>query len=526
MRIIFKGGSVWSPGLGVFEGLAIEDGRVIATGPGALEMTGEVIDLTGGFLIPGFIDGHAHPIFAGREARGPKVSNLQSVAEIKSEVARYAEENPNESWIIGGAYEATIISGGDFDARWLDEVVSDRPVVLHAVDHHTIWVNGKALEIAGISANTPNPDGGTIARRADGSPKGTLREPIAFDLILKHAPADSVKSDLKAIEYACNELISAGVTTATECWVEPPMAEAYIAAAKSGVLTVDMHLAFLVTPQNWQEQVAYIQELRAEISRLPEPKRLKANTIKFLTDGALSSGTAALTEPYLDNPESKGLLIWDEDNLLDATATFDMLEFQLHIHAIGDAAINQSLNTIEAVVRINPRWDRRPVIVHAQLIAPTDLARFAKLGVIANFQPLWTYLDPMNKELIEPRIGSERNNRQYQLRTLLDLETRISFGSDWPVTSHKPIDSLFIPVLRKIPGTSGEAWNINEAITLEESLTAYTTNSAYQLFSEHEIGKFEAGMRANFVILDKSPFESYEVEIKSVWIDGLEIKAN
>ena len=129
----------------------------------------------------------------------------------------------------------------------------------------------------------------------------------------------------------------------------------------------------------------------------------------------------------------------------------------------------------------------------------------------------------MNKELIEPRIGAERNNRQYQLRTLLDTGAKISFGSDWPVTSHKPLDSIFIPVLRKIPGSNNEAWNINEAITVEESLTAYTANSAYQLFSEDEIGKLEPGMRANFVILDKSPFETSEVKIKSVWRDGVKV---
>ena len=526
MRIIFKGGSVWSAGLGVFEGLAIEDGKVVATGPQALKLSGEVVDLAGGFLMPGFIDGHAHPIFAGREARGPKVNNLQSVVEIKNEVARYAKENPNESWIIGGAYEAAIISGGDFDAHWLDEVVSDRPVVLHAVDHHTIWVNSKALEVAGIDSNTKNPDGGTIARREDGSPKGTLREPIAFDLILKHAPADSVESDLQAIKYACNEFISAGVTTATECWVEPPMAEAYIAAAKSGALTLDMHLAFLVTPLNWQEQVAYIQELRAQISKLPEPQRLKANTIKFLTDGALSSGTAAMLDPYLDNPDSTGLKIWDDTNLIEAISAYDLLNFQVHIHAIGDGAIKQSLNAIEVMTKNNPEWDRRPVIVHAQLIEPSDLSRFKELGVIANFQPLWTYLDPMNRELIEPRIGSERNNRQYQLRTLLDLETKISFGSDWPVTSHKPLDAIFIPVLRKLPESNGEPWNINEAISLEESLTAYTANSAYQLFSENQIGKLDPGMRANFVILDRNPFKTTDLKIKSVWIDGLEIKVS
>jgi predicted amidohydrolase YtcJ len=517
---------VWSAGLGVFEGLAIEDGKVIATGAQALEMTGEVIDLDGGFVLPGFIDGHAHPIFAGREARGPKVNNLQSLDEIKEEVARYAKANPSESWIIGGAYEATIISGGDFDAHWLDEVVSDRPVVLHAVDHHTIWVNSKALEIAGISANTKNPEGGTIARREDGSPKGTLREPIAFDLILKHAPADSVESDLLAIKYACNELISAGVTTATECWVEPPMAEAYIAAAKSGALTIDMHLAFLVTPQNWQEQIAYIQEMRAQISKLPEPKRLKANTIKFLTDGALSSGTAAMLDPYLDNPDSTGLKIWDDTNLIQAISAYDLLNFQVHVHAIGDGAINQSLNAIEAMAKSNPKWDRRPVIVHAQLIKPADLSRFKELDIIVNFQPLWTYLDPMNKELIEPRIGATRNNRQYQLRTLLDLDTKISFGSDWPVTSHKPLEAIFIPVLRKVPGTSEQAWSANEAITLEESLTSYTTNAAFQLFSESEIGKLAPEMRANFVVLDKNPFETTNVKIKSVWIDGLEVKAD
>ena len=517
---------MWSAGLGLFEGLAIENGRVISTGSQALKLKGEVIDLNGGFLMPGFIDGHAHPIFAGREARGPRVNNLQSVAEIKSEVARYAKENPNESWIIGGAYEAAIISGGDFDAHWLDEVVSDRPVVLHAVDHHTIWVNSKALEIAGINSNSKDPDGGTIARRADGSPKGTLREPIAFDLILKHAPADSVESDLRAIKYACDELTSSGVTTATECWVEPPMAEAYIAAAKSGALTLDMHLAFLVTPQNWQEQVAYIQEMRAEISKLPKPNRLKANTIKFLTDGALSSGTAAILDPYLDNPNSTGLLIWEDENLFAALSAYDLLKFQVHVHAIGDGAIKQSLNIIEAMTKTNPSWDRRPVIVHAQLIETSDLSRFKELDVIANFQPLWTYLDPMNKELIEPRIGSERNNRQYQLRTLLDLETRISFGSDWPVTSHKPLDAIFIPVLRKLPGSKSEPWSENEAITLEESLTAYTSNAAYQLFADSEIGKLESGMRANFVILNKSPFGTTNLEVKSVWIDGLEIKVN
>jgi predicted amidohydrolase YtcJ len=264
--------------------------------------------------------------------------------------------------------------------------------------------------------------------------------------------------------------------------------------------------------------------MRAQISKLPEPKRLKANTIKFLTDGALSSGTAAMLDPYLDNPNSTGLKIWEVANLIAAISAYDLLNFQVHVHAIGDSAINQSLNAIEAMVKTNPKWDRRPVIVHAQLIAPTDLARFKELDVIANFQPLWTYLDPMNKELIEPRIGAARNNRQYQLRTLLDLDTKISFGSDWPVTSHKPLEALQVPVLRKLPNKNGEAWNISEAITIEESLTAYTAGSAYQLFREKEVGSLDVGMRANLVILDKSPFLDTDLQIVALWRDGEEIK--
>lgn len=520
MKTLFTNATFWSSGAPVFSSMLIENERIIAIGEkSTLGDHDEVVDLSGAFVMPAFADGHAHPLFAGREMLGPQVNGLQSVAEIVAEVRRFALTNPVEEWIIGGAYEAAIIEQGDFDAHWLDEVVRDRPVVLHAVDHHTIWVNSKALELSGITAATNNPDGGTIARRDDASPKGTLREPSAIGLVIDKAPLRSMKNEVRALSLACDALLKVGITSAVDAWIEPGMAEVYIEAATTGKLSVDMSLCFLAQAGQWQESVDYHKQLRAQIEALPEGANLEARTIKFLLDGALSSGTAALMEPYLDDPTTSGLLMWEEDDLLNALCVFDDLDFQVHLHAIGDAAVRQALDAIQAMQWVNPRRDRRPVIAHAQLIHPDDIARFDRLGVIANYQPLWTYLDPMNKELILPRLGEERNNHQYPLRTMLDAGVRISYGSDWPVTSHVPLQALAVPVHRQSPdGYPKEGWSKQEAITIEESMTFYTGNVAFQIFKEKEIGKLEVGMRADFIVLDRNPLQLAPHDVPSIKI--------
>ena len=523
MKTLFTNATFWSSGSPVFSSLLIENEKIITVGQKAIEEKhDEVVDLNGAFVMPAFADGHAHPLFAGREMLGPQVNGLQSVGEIVAEVARFAKANPDEEWIIGGAYEAAIIEQGDFDALWLDEAVSDRPVVLHAVDHHTVWVNSKALELSGITAATKNPEGGTIARREDGSPRGTLREPTAIGLVTEKAPPRTMKNEVKALVLACDALLNVGITSAVDAWIEPGMAEVYIETAKAGKLSVDMNLCFLAVAGQWEEKVAYHKELRTQIEALPESANLEAKTIKFLLDGALSSGTAALMDPYVDDPTTSGLLMWEEDDLLNALCVFDDLDFQVHLHAIGDAAVHQALDAIEAMQRVNPRRDRRPVIAHAQLIHPDDFARFARLGVIANYQPLWTYLDPMNKELILPRLGQERNNRQYPLRTMLDTGVMISYGSDWPVTSHVPLQALAVPVHRQSPdGYPKEGWSKQEAITIEESMTSYTRNVAFQNFKEERLGRLEVGMRADFVVLDQNPCDIPALEVRNLKILAL-----
>jgi len=507
MSTLYTNARFWSAGQEIFHDLLVKDSIILATGEQTKEFTAETtIDLNGAFVIPAFLDGHAHPIFAGREAAGPKINGINSVEEIKAQVKAFALANPKTPWIIGGAYEAAIIEGGDFDAKWLDEVVSDRPVVLHAVDHHTIWVNSKALEVAGITSATKDPQGGTIARNSDGSAKGTLREPSAMALVLNHAPANTIESDIVAITYACAEYRRVGVIAAIDSWCEKDMARAYIQASKTNQLTIAFNLSLLATPTTWSGDIDDFNEIREQCLELDNPSQLQANSIKFLLDGALSAGTAHLTQPYIDNPSSRGIAIWSDDELLNALVAYDALRYQVHLHAIGDAAVKQALDAIEAMQRINPPWDRRPVIVHAQLVRDEDLSRFTQLGVIANIQPLWCYMDPMNKELIAPRIGNERNNQQYRLRSMLKAGAMIAFGSDWPVTSHIPMQAICVPVTRTNPADGvSEAWVIEEALTMDESLTFYTKNAAYQLFRENEFGTLEVGKRAAFIVLDSDP---------------------
>jgi len=510
MSTLYTNARFWSSGQEIFHDLLVKDSIIIATGENAKEFTAEsTIDLNGAFVIPAFLDGHAHPIFAGREAAGPKINGINTVEEIKAQVKAFAQANPTTPWIIGGAYEAAIIEGGDFDAKWIDEVVSDRPVVLHAVDHHTIWVNSKAIEVAGITSATKDPQGGTIARNSDGSAKGTLREPSAMALVLNHAPANTIESDIAAITYACAEYRKVGVIAAIDSWCEKDMARAYIAAAKTNQLTIAFNLSLLATPTTWSGDIDDFNEIREQCLELDNPSQLQANSIKFLLDGALSAGTAHLTQPYLDDPSSSGIAIWSDNELLNALVAYDALQYQVHLHAIGDAAVKQALDAIEAMQRINPPWDRRLVIVHAQLVRDEDLSRFAQLGVIANIQPLWCYLDPMNKELIAPRIGNERNNQQYRLRSMVKAGAMIAFGSDWPVTSHIPMQAISVPVTRTNAADGvTEPWVIEQALTMDESLSFYTKNAAYQLFREKEFGALEVGKRAAFLVLDSDPADN------------------
>jgi predicted amidohydrolase YtcJ len=491
------------------------------------EPADDIIDANGRVLLPAFGDGHAHPMFGGYEFLGPQVREANGVAGIIENVRKFAEENPDDEWIVGGSYETWIVPNGEFDARWLDEAVPDRPVVLRATDYHTVWCNSKALEIAGITAETPNPKLGWIVRRPDGTPMGTLREWDAVDLVLNCVPEFALEKKLRAISLACEDLARTGITWVQDAWVEPNMIDAYVEANRRGILPIRMNLALRANPRIWRAQLEWFQEAR---NRIGDSEMLSCSTIKFFADGVIEGATAAVREPYLDDPHNHGMPVWDWSELHECVAAIDALGFQPHIHAIGDEGLTEALNAIEHAQAMNGAITHpRPVITHVQMLDPKDIPRFAKLGVVANFEPLWACNDPLQSELTAPRIGTVREHWQYPIRSLLDSGARISMGSDWPVTSHNPLECLEVAVTRMVPGdTSIAVWNPAERISVSDAISAYTAGCAYQAGHDARWGTIAVGKAADLTLLDGDPFAIeptliHTVGVLRTWCGGKQI---
>lgn len=510
----FHGGTVWTgAGGGDERALLVRDGVVVAVGAAAeaaASAAGEVerIDLEGEFLMPSFGDGHAHPMFGGLEADGPDVRSCRSVEEIVAEVRRYAEAHPELEWITGASYDGSLAEQGLFDARWLDDAVADRPVLLRAWDYHTVWVNSRALELARIDAATPEPELGEIPRREDGTPLGTLREWGAVDLVTAVMPPRSVEAGVRALERAGRYYLERGVTWVQDAWVEPADLDVYLAAAASGALPLRFNLALYADPRRFLRDLPEMAMARDRVAAAGSPL-LTANTIKFFADGVVENETGALLEPYCSGLHSHGMSVWGAERLAEAVRAADAAGFQVHVHAIGDAAVRQALDAIERAIDANGPRDRRPVIAHAQLIDDADLARFAELGVIANMQPLWAQLDALMTVLTVPRLGRERSDRQYRMRSLAGTGATLAFGSDWPVSSGDPRDGLAIAASRRtVDGEPAGGWTPHEIVPIEAALDAYTSAVAHQAFADHAAapwGRIVPGASADLVRLARDP---------------------
>lgn len=512
--IHFHSGTVWQgPDAEPSDQVLLEDGVITALGAAAAERAASLqhvqsVDLEGGFVMPAFGDGHAHPLFGGLESAGPAVRECTSVEEIVAEVHRYAREHPEQEWILGASYDGSLAPEGLFDARWLDEAVSDRPVVLRAWDYHTVWCNSKALEIAGITAQTPQPRIGEIPHHPSGRPWGTLREWGAIDLVMAHCPPRDQATLVRALQDAGRYFSRRGVSWVQDAWVEPEQLEAYLAAAKQDALQIRFNLAFYADPRHLDSQLDGFVRDRERVRALDHPL-LTANTVKFFADGVIENETGALLDAYCSGMHDHGMTVWEGQSLAQAAAAVDALGFQIHIHAIGDAAVRQALDAIEHAVAVNGPRDRRPVIAHAQLISPEDLPRFSRLGVIPCMQPLWAQMDAMMKVLQAPRLGQERTDRQYQMRTLLQDGAALAFGSDWPCTDGTPLGGIAVAVSRQTAeGTPEGGWTPQERLDADTALHSYSTAVAHQAFADrgaHPWGQIRPGAAADLVWLAADP---------------------
>jgi predicted amidohydrolase YtcJ len=527
---LFTGGTVRTglAGAPASGALAVAGGRVLALGRDAVDSRGpgtDVIDLAGGVLLPSFGDGHAHPLIGGLGLRGAPVRDARSVAEILAAVAGWAAGHPDAGWVTGDAFDPTLAPGGRFDARWLDSVVAGRPVVLRTMDHHTMWVNSEALRRARFDASTPEPDGGEILRRADGSPLGTLREWGAIGPVLDLLPVPGLSDQTAALAGVSALFAAAGITWVQDAWADHGQVDAWLAAAAAGSLRFRANLAFRVEPTSWKDQLGEIAADRDKVTGQGRGQ-LTARTVKFFADGVVEAGTAALLRPYDDCPHSHGIANWPANELADAIAAADALGFQAHVHAIGDAGVRLALDAIAETARRNRPADRRPTVAHVQLIDPADLPRFAALGVIANLEPLWAQPDPLMTELTLPRVGADRGSRQYQIASLLRSGARVSFGSDWPVTAYQPLHGIATAASRQTPqGNPAGGWLPAERVTAAQALAAYSAGVAYQAFEEHQWGLLRPGMRADLVHLAADPAavparELRDLPVLGTWLAG------
>jgi predicted amidohydrolase YtcJ len=316
-----------------------------------------------------------------------------------------------------------------FDARWLDEAVADRPVVLRAWDYHTLWVNSEALRRAGIDDATPDPALGRVVRRPDGSAMGTLQEWGAVNLVLDVCPPRAPEDRVTAIEIATRTLAASGVTWVQDAWAEEPVVEDYLRAAAEDRLHCRVNLALLADPATGLDKAQRHAALRARVRAAGFP-RLSAETIKLFVDGVVENHKAHMLAPYADRPDDRGLPNWTDAQLREAVAAYDVLGFQCHLHAIGDAAVRSALDAIEHAERANGPRDGRHVVAHLQVMGADDVARFARHGIIANFEPLWAHVDPAMEQLHLPRLGPRRSQRQYVIGEMLRSGAQVSFGSD------------------------------------------------------------------------------------------------
>lgn len=503
--------------------LAVRDSAVVALGAEAealaSDQTSVIIDLAGGTLAPAVGDGHAHPMLGGVEALGPAIRQADDLSGILAAVAEWRDTHPHDPWIVGGSYDATFTKEGLFDARWLDEVTGDTPTILRAWDYHTAWVNSAALAAGGITADTEDPARGRIVRRTDGSPLGTLQEAAANDFLAEVVPPFTLEQRIDALDRATRAYAEQGTTWVQDAWVEPSDIEVYVAAVAQDRLHTRVNLAQRADPARWREQVASFVATRAAVRELGA-ERLSAETVKFFLDGVVESHTAAMIDPYADRPDEHGLPNWTAEELTEAAIAFDAEGFQLHLHAIGDAANRSALDAIEAATRSGAPRDRHHVIAHVAVLDPADVSRFAELDIIANFEPYWAQCDAVMRDLTIPHLGEPRDTWQYLIGSVSRSGATVSFGSDWPVTTIDWRPALATGITRHSHSDAdAESWLPKERVDPATAFAAYTQGIARQALVTDR-GTLAVGMVADAVWLSANPLDISPEAIADLTVHG------
>ncbi|WP_294392647.1 amidohydrolase [uncultured Sphingomonas sp.] len=493
------------------EAVAVRAGRIVAVGTvrqvaAYRGPATRMVDLHGRFLMPAFGDAHVHPVFGGLGYARCSLHTGKSVDDYRRTIAACIAKTPGTGAVYGVGWEDGLFPpNGIPNKRILDALSTDRPLIFASTGGHSLWVNSKALALAGITRDTPDPVNGKIDRDpTTGEPVGGLEE-SAMQLVDKLVPPPTDADREGAIAYTAKLFNSLGITSWHDAMLEWQTGgtsldlNAYKAVKDRGALTVHTVLDIKWDNGRGFEQMADIVKLSADA----RGKGLTANGVKFFMDGVIPQQTAAMLAPY-EGTNVKGETQISAARLKEAVADLEKRGMQSHFHAIGDGAVRQALDAV-AAAHGGAASDTRPMISHLNVIDPADQARFGKLGVAAIFQPLWACNEPYMALMLE-RIGPVRTRYVYPEAGVLKGGGRIAYGADWSVASANPLEGIEVALTRVAPGGSLPPLLPEQAVSLESALKAYTINVAYVNHLEKVTGSITVGKSADLVVLDQDLF--------------------
>ncbi|MET0625078.1 MAG: amidohydrolase [Pyrinomonadaceae bacterium] len=500
----------------VAEAVAVEGNRIVAVGTSreiASRFSGaRNVDLKGRLVTPGFHDAHIHFLGGGLSLLRVNLVGAKTLSEAKARVAARVREVQPGAWITGRGWDHTLWGGQWPTKRDLDEVAPNNPVILQRVDGHVSWANTLALQKGGVTRATEAPQGGEILRDASGEPTGILKE-TAGGLVTRVVPAPTREENVEALTRALAEARRYGITSVSANDVPSAAATPlYRELLKEGKLTVRV--------AEWQQFERTVEELkreRAEFeSHKDDPLRLRLTALKGYVDGTLGSRTSAMLAPFADDPHNSGIPRMPPEQLTKMIVERDAAGFQIALHCIGDRANRMALEGFAAALNARPGGafatpGRRHRIEHAQVIAPTDFARFRNLGVIASMQPAHAISD---KRWAQDRLGEYRVLGAYSWHTMQAHGVRVPFGTDWPVEPISPYLGLYAAVTRQsTEGDPAGGWWPEERLSIEDAIRNYTAEPAYATFEEAEKGQIAVGMLADLVVHSKDLLSIAPAEI-------------
>ncbi|MEP6642901.1 MAG: amidohydrolase [Acidobacteriaceae bacterium] len=463
-----------------------------------------VIDGRGQLVLPGFTDCHIHFMDGSLGLTQVDLNDSKSVAEIQKRVKDYATANPDKKWILGMGWTYPTFGPSALpDKKFLDEVVPDRPVYLQAFDGHSSWANSTALALAGITRETPDPPNGTIVRDQKGEATGALKE-VAGDLVAKFAPKPTHDERLTALRLGMHEANKVGLVRVHSAGQDFEWLDLYNELRQQQQLSLRFYVAyFLDPPELTPDAIEKIERARHTYS----DDWISGGVVKTMLDGVVEAHTAAMLEPYSDDPKQTGKLFWDAAKYQQAITELDRRGLQIFTHAIGDKAVRLALDAYQQAQEKNHTRDLRPRIEHIETISAQDIPRFGKQGVIASFQPLHAYPDDDTVGIWARNVGEERAKRAWVWHSIETTGGVLAFGSDWPVVTLNPWYGLQNAVTRKTREGKPEGGFVpQERVSLEDAIKAYTLGAAFAGHREKTEGSIQPGKLADIIILSQDVF--------------------